>query len=156
MIRKKKQLTYLLGIMLLLFVMIMRKNEKNHSMKQENDSLGSDLINRDEPNFLKEIEEKNILEANKKLYAQSRQEQLKMFKSAKVIDNNSLSFYKQIQRRKYNVDCRSIVEWDVSEMRQAKRELFRIRKNSELRNQFVPLIPDSNFIFEKSMCEYYR
>lgn len=142
--------------MLLLFVMIMRKNEKNHSMKQEKDSLGSDMINSDEPNFLKEIEEKNILEANKKLYAQSRQEQLKMFKSAKVIDNNSLSFYKQIQRRKYNVDCRSIVEWDVSEMRQAKRELFRIRKNSELRNQFVPLIPDSNFIFEKSMCEYYR
>jgi len=71
----------------------------------------------------------------------------------KIIDSKSLNFFKRIQRPNYDVKCKSLIEWDENETRNAKRVLHKLKSNS---NQLVPVLPDSNFIFNESKCDLFK
>ena len=71
----------------------------------------------------------------------------------KIIDSKSLDFFKRIQRQTYNVKCKSLIEWDENETRNAKRILHKLKSNS---NQLVPILPDSNFVFNESQCDLFK
>lgn len=106
---------------------------------------------------LKEVELQNQLESNRKLKEQRNLEQLKVFNEAKVIDDKNLEFFKLIQRRKYSeIDCRLVIEWDENEIRKAKRLLYQLKNHGNMYRKDIPLLLDSNFIFDRSMCRYYR
>lgn len=91
------------------------------------------------------------------------------FELAKIIDGKSLEFLKQIERRPYDVNCRSLIEWDEAEVRRAKRILYKLRNLNRLKNnpdnsqmldtepdQLIPLVNDENFIFPDSKCALFR
>ena len=72
----------------------------------------------------------------------------------KIIDSKSLDFYNKIQRRSYDVNCKSLIEWDEAETQKAKRILHKLRPNNN--NKLIPLLSDSNFIFNESQCELFK
>ena len=84
------------------------------------------------------------------------------FAQAKIIDSNLLDFFKSIQRDNYDVSCQKLIEWDESETRKAKRIIFKLRSlnsigisdSSSLNS--IATLPDSNFIFNKSMCTLFK
>ena len=80
--------------------------------------------------------------------------QLEGFKKAKIIDENNLKFFRRVQRQKYNVNCHGLLEWNEQDIRNTKRQLFQIKSSSI--SDSVPLLQDENFIFDKSMCKYYK
>ncbi len=82
------------------------------------------------------------------------QRQITEFQSASVLDESSLAFFQRIQRHKYNLDCRSVVEWNETELNSAKRLLYQLK--SEVSNQQVPVLPNSNFEFPNSKCDYFK
>ena len=71
----------------------------------------------------------------------------------KIIDSKSLNFFKRIQRQTYNVKCKSLIEWDENETRNAKRILHKLKSNH---NQLVPVLPDSNFVFNETQCDLFK
>jgi hypothetical protein len=86
------------------------------------------------------------------------------FELAKIIDSNSLEFFKKVQRRDYDVNCQSLIEWNEDEHRKAKRILYKLKnlnydldsKKYKNDNKIIPLLPDSNFVFDKSMCSLFK
>lgn len=94
-------------------------------------------------------------ELKRKLDEWDQSKQLEIFKSAKIIDENNLKFFQMVQREKYKVKCNNLFEWDEEEIRKTKRELFRV-KSQAVNDESVPLLQDENFIFDKSMCNYYK
>ena len=81
-------------------------------------------------------------------------DQAKHFESAKIIDSNTLDFFQRIQRKPFDVNCRYVVEWDESEMRNAKRALYQWRSSQQTGRD--DQLPDSNFIFNNSYCSMFR
>jgi hypothetical protein len=93
---------------------------------------------------------------------------------AKIIDAKSLQFYKRIQRPSYEINCQKLIEWEESEVRKSKRALFKLKSlnnmddyvadagsnatsdSQQLMSMSIPMLPDSNFVFEKSMCKLFR
>lgn len=99
----------------------------------------------------------------------SRKNDLEMSKN---MDAKSLEFYKQIQRRPYDVNCRNLIEWNEDEVRKAKRILFKLNNlnsnragagrrigqiapENELSNS-IPLLSDENYRFPASKCRLFR
>lgn len=91
------------------------------------------------------------------------------FELSKILDSKSLEFFKQVQRRPYDVNCRNLIEWNEDEVRKAKRILFKLnnlnsgaaRKNisvdPDVNELFsIPLLGDENFIFPESKCRLFR
>ncbi len=83
------------------------------------------------------------------------------FELAKIIDSTSLEFFKRIQRKDYQVNCQALIEWNEEEHRKAKRILFKLRNSfarerESATSKPIPMLPDSNFVFDKSMCELYK
>lgn len=77
-----------------------------------------------------------------------------------IKNEKSINFSKKIQREVYTINCQSIIEWDENEIRNAKRLLFKLKgsqdaKNS-VENNHIALLPDSNYIFDQSMCSLFR
>jgi hypothetical protein len=77
---------------------------------------------------------------------------------------NDLAQYKeklrqQVQRDKYkSVKCESIFELNKDEIDKAKVLLKNLRHENKLKRgtEDIPLLPDSNFIFDKSRCALFR
>jgi beta-1,3-galactosyl-O-glycosyl-glycoprotein beta-1,6-N-acetylglucosaminyltransferase len=82
------------------------------------------------------------------------------------MDTKTLEFYKQIQRRPYDVNCRKLIEWNEDEVRKAKRILFKLHNlNSATNNKndldhtelySIPLLSDDNFRFPDTKCRLFR
>jgi hypothetical protein len=71
----------------------------------------------------------------------------------KTQKNDSLNKFKsKIVRKNYDVNCQSIFELNVDEIKKAKQTLNKLKTESNL----IPLIKDENFIFNKSMCYLYK
>lgn len=154
--QRKCKIVQLLLILTLVYLISSHIVSYNRELQKQKGSTSTAVDHKQiEISKLKATELQNLIESNKKLHEQSQYEQLKLFKSAKIIDNKNLEFFKQIQRRRYNVNCRSIVEWNETEVRTAKRLLYQIG-NDQNGNYHVPLLPDENFIFEEPLCNYYR
>jgi hypothetical protein len=74
------------------------------------------------------------------------------------IPNNSLEnlsviedYSQRFSRKKYDIDCRKILQLEKSEISRAKALLKNLTDEHGL-----ALLPDSNFIFNKSMCSIFR
>lgn len=87
------------------------------------------------------------------------------FELAKVIDRKTLEFFKKVQRITYDVNCQNLIEWDETEVRKAKRILFKLKNlnnqhlsslNDRQNLGFIPTLPEENFVFDKSMCKLFR
>jgi hypothetical protein len=65
------------------------------------------------------------------------------------------SFKSKIQRKKYNISCRSILEMDPLEMKRAKILLSSVKTVINKKNK-VKLLPDSNFHFESEKCSQLK
>ncbi|RNA41305.1 beta-1-3-galactosyl-O-glycosyl-glyco beta-1-6-N-acetylglucosaminyltransferase 3-like, partial [Brachionus plicatilis] len=87
------------------------------------------------------------------------------FQLAKVIDRKTLEFFKKIQRINYDVNCQSLIEWDETEVRKAKRILFKLKNlnnqhlsslNARQNLGFIPPLAEENFLFDQSMCKLFR
>ncbi len=138
----------LMILMLVFFMALLIFDSRSDYYQSERSKISPDKdIHR-----LELIKQKNKVKDTKKF-----NEKLKVFNKAKVIDEKNLEFFKLIQRHKYEIDCKSIMEWDEAEARKAKRLLYQLRINNgiDYRNA-IPLLPDSNFIFDRSVCSYFR
>lgn len=139
-----------------LTLLVLNSAASDYITKRNRASLEKER-HRNEIDKLKEIELQNLFENNRKLKEQRDLEQLKVFNEAKVIDDKNLEFFKLIQRRRYSeIDCRLVIEWDESEIRKAKRLLYQLKNHGNFYRKDIPLLLDSNFIFDRSMCRYYR
>lgn len=87
------------------------------------------------------------------------------FQLAKIIDRKTLEFFKKIQRISYDVNCQNLIEWDETEVRKAKRILFKLKNlnnqylkslNDRQNLGFIPTLPEENFLFDNSMCKLFR
>jgi len=117
-------------------------------------------------------EENNQIEqlaqsAHKKDEASSNNAKKDAMVPAKIIDSKTLEFFKQIQRPKYEINCQRLIEWDESESQKTKRLLYKLRSadhesinsNNNVLDDFskkIPLLDDSNFIFDKSKCSLFK
>ena len=72
--------------------------------------------------------------------------------------NEALEFVNKVQRPKYDVNCKQILEFNETEIQIAKRILsqLKIKSNISGNYDYIPALPDSNFIFDKSMCNVYK
>ncbi len=82
----------------------------------------------------------------------AQQQQLVEFKPARVIDEASLAFFRRVQRRRYALDWRAVVEWNETAVHTAQRLLYQLKAEDKA----VPLLPEANFVFPASMCAYFR
>lgn len=74
-------------------------------------------------------------------------------------DSENREFGELIQRPSYDINCQKLLEWDETETRRASRVLFKLRQSSNLSSStstLIPLLPDSNYIFEQSKCGAFR
>lgn len=82
------------------------------------------------------------------------------FELSKILNPKSLDFFKQIQRRPYDINCQNLIEWNEDEVRKAKRILFKLNNlNSNGRktsNNKIALLSDENFLFPESKCRLFR
>ena len=65
-----------------------------------------------------------------------------------------LNLKPNFERQKYNISCKRLFEMDRNEIKKAKLFLEKLRKNSD--KEKIDLIPDSNYIFNKTQCELYK
>ena len=75
------------------------------------------------------------------------------------IFDNELDFLNKIQRKKYDINCQLITEWDENEINNAKRLLYKLKNssyNQNLKDSNYFSIADSNFAFEPLRCESFR
>lgn len=64
------------------------------------------------------------------------------------------SFLNKVQRNQYNINCQSIIEWDENEIRNAKKILYKLKSEENITK--IDLIPDFNYVFDKSMCNLFK
>ena len=90
---------------------------------------------------------------------------IKDIRDGKIIDAKSLKFYQRVQRQTYNVNCQKLIEWDENEVKNSKQIIFKLKhlyniehKNFVIPNNTmsIPVLPDVNFIFDKSMCKLFK
>lgn len=90
-----------------------------------------------------------ILIVKNALYASSSQQ----VKQPKSLSNHRYDQFKEkIQRPKYDINCRSLFELNKREQIKADTMLNKLHKT----NQTSLLLPDANFIFDKSMCKMFK
>jgi hypothetical protein len=76
----------------------------------------------------------------------------KPHRSLNQFQNRSYHEFKlKIQRPRYDVNCKAIIEMNQNEIIKAKKKLNDLRKSNSL-----SLLNDENYIFNKSMCHLFK
>jgi hypothetical protein len=63
-------------------------------------------------------------------------------------------FKNKIEREKYDINCKALFEDDDNERSKAIQLILDLKGGNE--NNSISLLPDANFVFDKSMCRLYR